>query len=78
MQGLPQSVAGIDVEDRLNLGRGPSERSTRARRQDTGINTPAAPFLHGQLKKIERIGDDLIRTADVQATDNRMAPSTAC
>jgi len=44
MQSFPQSVAGIEIEDRLNLGRRFIREVDESLRQDTGINTDVAPF----------------------------------
>ena len=74
MQGLPESVAGIEIEDRLNLGSGFVGKINEGAAARHWHQHRDGSFLDCQLNKVERIVDNLNRTAEVQPADNREAP----
>jgi len=65
VEGLPKSVAGIEIEDRLNLGGSfvgkiNEGAPARHRHQHRG-----GPLLYCQLNKVERVADNLNRVASI-------------
>ena len=71
MQGFPQSVTRIEIEDRLNLGRrfiGEVNEGSAAR---YGHQHRCGALLYRKLDKVEWVMDRLDRPTKVQPADNR-------
>jgi hypothetical protein len=71
IQSFPQSVTGIEIEDRLNLGRcfiGKIDEISPARH---GHQHRCGALLNRKLDKVEWVMDCLDRPAKIQPADNR-------